>query len=163
MADTGTQQKLDVYLHEQRDLLAAACAIVGSPHVAEDLVQDCWLRWNARDYRPDQARPILLRIVKNLAIDWHRRRRVEFETLEAHRILQESPLDAERILDGKQQLSLVIKALEELPPRTLLAFRYSRVEGLTLKEAGRKMGVSESRVSQLVSDAVLRIVSAIDV
>ncbi|MEL6206226.1 MAG: sigma-70 family RNA polymerase sigma factor, partial [Pseudomonadota bacterium] len=108
------------------------------------------------------ARPILLTIIRNLSFDWHRRRRVEFETLEPHRILQDAPHDSERIVAARQELELVVRALEQMPPRTLLAFRYCRVNGHTLKEAGQRLGVSGSRVSQLVSDAIIRILDALD-
>lgn len=162
MGQSSTDEQLQSYLREHADLIAAARSIVGNVDVAEDLAQECWLRWSARSYNTERARPILFTIIKNLAFDWHRRRRVEFETLEAHRILQSTPHDSERIVSARQQLERVVRALETLPPRTLQAFRYCRVNGDTLKEAGQRLGVSESRVSQLVSDAVLRIVTALE-
>lgn len=150
------------YLREREDLLAVARAAVGNVHVAEELVQDCWIRWTRRSYPAVDARPVLMRIVKNLAIDWHRRRRVEFAALEEQRLLQELQPDSERIIIARDRLHRVIKALENLPPRTLLAFRYCRVDCLTMKETGMRLGVSESRVSQMVSDAVVHIALALD-
>lgn len=153
---------LAAYLREKSDLTALAISVVGNSHVAEDIVQDCWLRWSQRRYPLDQARPILMRILKNLAIDWHRRRRIEFECLEAQRILQDQAPDVEREVIARDRLERVIRALQELPPRTLFAFRCSRVGGLTLKETGRRLGVSESRASQLVADAIVHITTALD-
>lgn len=160
MGDAEKNQ--DVYLRARHELIARARCVVGNLHVAEDLVQDCWLRWSEHNYPTKRARPILLRIVTNLAIDWHRRRRVEFEALETKRLHQDAPPDVERTIMARQKLDLIIQALQHLPPKTLLAFRYSRVDGLTLKETGKRLGVSESRASQLVTDAVLRIVEAIE-
>lgn len=153
---------LSAYLCERDDLVGLAISVVGNSHVAEDLVQDCWLRWSAREYPADKARPILVRILKNLAIDWHRRRRLEFEVLEGRRILQETAPDVEREVIARQRLECVVKALEQLPPRTLFAFRCSRVECLTLKETGKRLGVSESRASQLVADAIVHIAIALE-
>lgn len=143
-------------------MLKLAKAAVNNVHVAEDLVQDCWIRWSGRSYPLSEARPILMRILKNLAIDWHRRRRVEFEVIEAQRILHDPSPDTERVVIARDRLNKVIAALEALPPRTLLAFRLCRVDSLTLKQAGKALGVSESRVSQIVSDAMVQIVSALD-
>lgn len=160
MADTNDQ--LDAYVSERRDLIALARSIVGNTDVAEDLVQDSWLRWSTREYALDHARPILMRIVKNLAFDWHRRRRVEFEVLEAQHIFHDTPPDTERIVIARQRLDKVTRALQTLPPRTLLAFRYCRVDSMTLKETGKKLGVSESRACQLVSNAIIHIIAELD-
>ena len=162
MKKDSDHPSLAPYLRERSDLVALARAAVGNAHVAEDLVQDCWLRWSQREYPKDQARPILTRILKNLTIDWHRRRRREFEALETQRLLQISSPDVERVMIARQRLEKVIDALQELPPKTLLAFRYSRFDCLTLKETGRRLGVSESRASQLVADAVIRIITVLE-
>ncbi|MEM1162360.1 MAG: sigma-70 family RNA polymerase sigma factor [Pseudomonadota bacterium] len=162
MAREMSDPALTAFVKDRDDLIVVACSVVGNVHVAEDLVQDCWLRWSQREYPAHQARPILMRIVKNLAIDWHRRRRLEFGALEAHRLLQDAPPDAERVVNGRQRLAVVVRALQELPARTLFAFRCARVENLTLKETGKRLGVSESRASQLVADAIVHISGALD-
>ncbi|MDA5556447.1 RNA polymerase sigma factor [Shimia sp. MMG029] len=149
---------LDTFVDERDRLIAAAYRIVDSHAVAEELVQESWIRWHAKQYPAEHTRPLLLRIVKNLAIDWHRKRRIEFEAIETQRLLDETALDAERVVLARQQLHNVIKLVETLPPKVRLAFRYSRIEGMTLKEVGKRLGVSESRASQLVSDAIVRLV-----
>lgn len=157
-----TDPKAAVYLHHRDDLVAVARAVVGSADIAEDVVQDCWLRWSGHDYEADRARAVLRRIVRNLALDWRRRRRVECEAVETQRLHLHGPLNAEHIVSARQELARVIEALDQLPPRTLRAFRLARVEGRTLKEVGRRMEVSEVRVSQLVSDAMVRIIAALE-
>ncbi|MEM9045488.1 MAG: sigma-70 family RNA polymerase sigma factor [Pseudomonadota bacterium] len=161
MDDKFSDKALAAYLRERGSLIALAYSVAGNSHVAEDLVQDCWLRWSQRDYPEDKAGPILARILKNLAIDWRRRRTLEFEVLEAQRVFQDHSPDVERAVIARERLTRVVKALQELPPRTLLAFRCSRVECLTLKETGRRLGVSESRASQLVADAIVHIAAAL--
>lgn len=160
------QQRFDpalkILVDERDTLIAAACRIVDNRAIAEELVQDVWLRWHAKQYQPSQARALLLRMVKNLAIDWHRRRRIEFEAIETQRVLQETPYDAERIIGARQELERVVRVVEKLSPKSRLAFQYCRVEGLTLKETGKRLGVSESRVSQLVSDAIVRIAAVLE-
>lgn len=152
---------LRTFVDEREMLFVAAYRIVDNRAVAEELVQESWLRWHGKGYQPSQARALLLRIVKNLAIDWHKKRRTEFEAIETQRLLQDLPHDAERIIGARQQLGRVIRAIESLPHKARLAFRLSRVEGLTLKQAGERLGISESRTSQLVSDAIVRIAAAL--
>lgn len=161
-AEQTTDDPLTCYISERRALISLAQSVVGSTHIAEELVQDSWLRWTSKSYAKEHARPTLMRIVKNLAIDWHRRRRVEFEAIEAQRLMQEDAPDSERMLIGKQRLELVIAALQTLPPRTLMAFRFSRIDNLTLREIGTRLGVSESRACQLVADAMVCIVAALE-
>lgn len=60
--------KLDIYLANRQALVDYVAPIVGGQAQAEDVVQDAWLRFDARDTRPVQ-RPVayLYRIVRNLA------------------------------------------------------------------------------------------------
>lgn len=162
MAPLPFDPGLKTFVDERDRLIAAAYRIVDNRAVAEELVQESWLRWHGKTYPPDHALSLLLRIVRNLSIDWHRKRRVEFEAIETQVLLQESPLDAERIVEARQQLERVIRVIDLLPPKSRLAFRHARIDGLTLNETGQRLGVSQSRASQLVSDAIVRIVEALD-
>lgn len=155
-------QNLAAFVGQRDDLIALACSVVGSRHIAEELVQDSWIRWEKHSYAPDQARPVLMRIVKNLALDWYRRRRRETENLANLTPDLDAELDTERVVIARQQLVIAVKALEQLPERTLIAFRLSRLEGLTLRETGLRLGVSEVRAYQLVSKALLHVIEALD-
>ena len=64
------------------------------------------------------------------------------------------PSRAYRILDVRQTLAAAIQRLPERE-RTVIGLHY--YEGLTLKEIGEVLGVTESRVSQLHSKAILRL------
>lgn len=162
MAKHAVDPGLATFVGERDDLIALAHSVVGSRHIAEELVQDSWIRWSGQTYATDEARPILFRIVKNLAVDWYRRRRREVEHLTSQDASQEVEFDTEHKVIARQELRLAIKALEQLPPRTLQAFRLSRLEGLTLRETGQRLGVSEARACQLVSKALLHVVQALD-
>ncbi|MEM9122459.1 MAG: sigma factor, partial [Pseudomonadota bacterium] len=121
MTKPGCDPALERFLPEREDLIALARTVVGCPSVAEDLVQDCWLRWRAKAYPSDKARPILMRIVKNLAIDWHRRRKREADGLETQKLHWAEAPDTERIVGARQELALVVRALSECPERTVYA------------------------------------------
>ncbi|MEM6891955.1 MAG: RNA polymerase sigma factor [Pseudomonadota bacterium] len=149
---------LERFLHERDDLLALARSVVGQPDVAEDLVQESWLRWQSMSYPSRDARPILIRIIKNLATDWHRRRAVELKNSHGYRFLRGETPDSERIVIARQQLHRVVNALAELPEQTILAFRMRRLEGLTFEEIGSRLGISKASAHRVVAQALVRIV-----
>jgi RNA polymerase sigma factor for flagellar operon FliA len=65
--------------------------------------------------------------------------------------------DPVRIFESAEAKDILASAIERLPERekTVIALYY--YEGLTLKEIGTVLGVTESRVSQLHTKAVLRL------
>ena len=63
-------------------------------------------------------------------------------------IEDESP-GALEIMEQAEEVEGVVKALEKLPEREKILLSLYYYEGLTLKEIGKVLGVTESRVSQL--------------
>ncbi|HSQ03486.1 MAG TPA: RNA polymerase sigma factor FliA [Burkholderiales bacterium] len=75
--------------------------------------------------------------------------------LDSHRVdRDEDPLD--RLLDRSRR-ALLIKAIEELPEREKLVMGMHYEQELNLREIGEVLGVSESRVCQLHSQAIARL------
>ncbi|ACZ19537.1 FliA/WhiG family RNA polymerase sigma factor [Thermanaerovibrio acidaminovorans] len=64
-----------------------------------------------------------------------------------------SPSPQEEV-ERREELALVRRALEELPERERLLLSLYYQEGLTLKEVGAVLGVTESRASQLHGRAI---------
>lgn len=153
---------LKAFVDERSTLMAVACRYVDSPAVAEELVQESWLRWHAKEYKPDQIRPILLQIVRNLSIDWLRRQKTERVGLAELLERSDDVPDTERVVIARQELRCVIRALQRLPKKTLKAFRWRRLEHLTYKDIGRRLGVSEAGAYRLVADALFQVILALD-
>lgn len=152
-----SDQATATFLEEREKLIAIAVSVVRNVDVAEDLVQDSWLRWNQQNYPAAEARPILKRIVSNLALDWYRRQKLEKRVAAAHSLHIEHSLDSERIIIAREELNKVVRALSELPERTVEAFRMNRVEGLGLAQIAERLGVSVPRAHQLVRQAIVHI------
>ncbi|MEM6387089.1 MAG: sigma-70 family RNA polymerase sigma factor [Pseudomonadota bacterium] len=150
------------FIDEREDLLALAHSVVGSRAIAEDVVQESWIRWHGRSYPTDRARPLLRRIVANLARDWYRRARTERNINQYIADEVELYPDSERVIIARQELRLVVDALRELPERTLVAFRLSRIEGRSLTEIGALLGVSTPRAHQLVRGALVHVAKRLD-
>ena len=65
--------------------------------------------------------------------------------------------DPQAALDNVDVRETLVEAIETLPERETLVVALYYFEGLTLREIGEVLGVTESRVSQLHSKAVLRL------
>ena len=79
----------------------------------------------------------------------------ENDFLDSHEVETErTPLDM--LLQGNRR-ELLIRAIEELPPREKLVMGMHYQQELNLREIGEVLGVSESRVCQLHSQAVARL------
>lgn len=63
----------------------------------------------------------------------------------------------ERILMGKQAIERLMKAIDELPPRTAQAFVLYRFEHLTREAVGRRMGITAKAVEALLKRAFERL------
>jgi RNA polymerase sigma factor FliA len=60
------------------------------------------------------------------------------------------------MFESEEVKHILADAIEHLPDRERVVITLYYYEGLTLKEIGKVLGVTESRVSQLHTKAVLR-------
>lgn len=146
-----------VFACRRSELIAAAENVVGSRAVAEELVQESWLRWRAKSYDTRRAGPLLHRIVRNLALDWLRRERVERDSLAEPQFAPGTVPDGERVVIGRESVRMAAAALAELPERTQRAFVLRRVEGASYDSIGVALGVSSQRAHQLVRTALIHV------
>ena len=161
-------QCLEVYLNHRTALIDYAAQILGCRARAEDVVQDAFLRYSARedDVPPDKimdtrkpiVRPVsyLYRIVRNLALDGMRRSAASgcnTDNTALERLSAPTATPEQTALD-RDRLRVLADALMELPERTRIAFDMHRIEGLSLQEVAEHLGVSVVRAHQLVKDAL---------
>ena len=69
--------------------------------------------------------------------------------------------DPSEVMDATDMKDRVADAISRLPEREKLVVALYYYENLTLREIGEVLGVTESRVSQLHTKAVLRLKSAL--
>lgn len=152
-----TTNGLATFVEERERLIALARSFVRDAAVAEDLVQDSWLRWHGRRYQEADAKSIFRTIVVNLARDWWRRRQTERAALDALAVIPEAVPTTERVVIARDDLARVVATLEQMPPRTRAAFEMSWLEGMTLSEIGSRLGVSKTRVHQMVAKTLVEL------
>lgn len=161
-AETCSEPVLDVFVADRELLIALAYRIVDSRAVAEELVQESWIRWQRRDYLASDARPILRRIVSNLAKDWRRSQTAEQTALGEVQAFYASAPSSESALIAKNELLLVIRTLGKMSPRHRRAFRMRTVDGKTYKDIGARLGLSISHARNLVEQVIVEIVLVLD-
>lgn len=157
-----SDQAVGTFIEERERLVALACSIVRDQAIAEDIVQESWIRWTGRNYSAHGARPIFRRIVMNLARDWYRRSKTEMEVMNTQRLLFSSSFDSERIVFARLEVIAVARAVAHLPDRTRHAFRMHRIEGLGYAEIGKRLSISPSTAFAHVENALVALVLATD-
>lgn len=76
-------------------------------------------------------------------------------------IKEDSDLSPENIVEGEEKLQILTKAIDMLKEKDKLVLSLYYYEEFTLKEIGKVLEVSESRVSQLHSRAIVNLRNAI--
>ncbi len=147
-------QGLQRDFEDNREQLLRYLRAHGAGDIAEDLLQELWLKIAAGTPGPIASpRSYLFRAATNLMIDLRRseaqqqRREVEWSGL-VDRLPDSAANDPgpERELAGRRALARVQAELQKLPPRALSIFRQHRIDGLTQREIANAKGLSASTI-----------------
>ena len=144
----------DLYVRHAPAALRFAFFLTGDRELAQDLVQDAFVRIAGRFRylrQPDAFEAYLRRTIVNLFTSHLRRLRLERAELARER--------AERPTDPPPQDAVehdeLVRALEHLPERQRAAVVLRFYEDLTEREAADVMGCSTSALNSLVSRAMV--------
>lgn len=126
--------------------------------LAEDLAQEALLRLWQRRRKLDptgSALSYLYQIARNLALDEMRKLQVRRRFREEHtRSDAASTITPLRLLEDREALEGMQRALEQMPERRRESFMLVRIQKLSLKEAAKVMGVAPQTVANQVSAAL---------
>lgn len=154
--DLATQQ-------HWRDLVRFLTRRLKCEATAEDLAQDAYLRMLQSAQPIVNARAFLFHVGANLANNHRRleRRRAELRA-EIHDLLSGSCEEAlgERNAMAAERLRVIAAVLPTLPDRTREILLLSRLEGLSSREIGRRLGISGTAVEKHLQKALLRLMRA---
>ncbi len=142
-------------------LLAAR---TGDPALADDLLQDLWIKIRTLEPGPvGNPEAYIFRMAQNLATD-HARSRIQRALREEHwveasttvsdGIARDDLPDAERTLIAREELSRVRQALADMPTRAAEVFQLHRVEGESHSEIAARLGISRSAVEKSMAIAL---------
>lgn len=126
------------------------------PGDAQDLAQEVFERLCRPEVlaRIDRIDGYLFGVAANLATEHFRRRRVRLAHPAADFVesLQRSEDFApDRLLEGREELALIVAALNELPERMRHIFILARLENLPRAEIAVRLGISKSLVEQQIT------------
>jgi RNA polymerase sigma-70 factor (sigma-E family) len=127
-------------------LLRLSIALSGHPHVAEDMVQDAFVRVAPRigELDTDEVRPYLRRVVVNLWKDRLRRLVVQMR----HLGTPATSLEPASSMEAKDAMW---RALSRLPPRQRASVVLRYYEDLSEQEVARVLGCSLGTVKSQTS------------
>jgi RNA polymerase sigma-70 factor, ECF subfamily len=148
------------YRAHLRDVYSYSYYRVGNHHDAEDVTEQAFLqayRHFERAQRESNGRPLrpwLIRIAHNLASNYHRDRsrrpEANIEAIEppAH------PHSTERVVEGREELRLVMRKLDGLPDdrRDALIMRFAL--GMSNREIARALGRTDGATKVLIHRAL---------
>lgn len=166
-------QAVETYYEE---LLRFAQQRTGSDMLAEDVIQDAWIRATKTSVAmPDNPRAYLYRMVGNLTVDHIRRRRViaKVETSElqasnhsnwgggdwpeqkTQQVAASLAPAIEDIVVAQQELVILTNAVQELPEQCRRVFLLYRGNGLTMREVALQLDISIKTVEKHIARAML--------
>lgn len=131
------------------------------PEIAEEIVQDqfvyIWERRHTIQIR-DSYKSYLFKAVKNKSINYLKSRfaKTNFvkEELSYDLSEQTNPL---KLIEDKEQTTLVTKALEYLPERCHVIFSMSRFGELSNKQIANELNISEKTVENQITIAIKKL------
>lgn len=137
----------------------------GSVEDAKEIVQEAYAKMLALEH-PGTISLLagyLWRIAVNLAIDRKRHRAVhERFTSAAEPALEQQELSAESVVEARERLAIVERAIAELPPRCLEAFVLHVLQGKTFDAVGREMVISGRMAKKHVARALEYLQTCLD-
>ena len=145
-------------------LYRAAWALTGSPHDAEDLVQETFARVLSRPrvLRGNDELAYLMRVLRNTFLSGRRtasrRPQVTARVEELDLPDRSSAEQPEHAIEAQE----VYGAIAELPEDFRLALVAVDILGLSYGEAGRALGAGEATITSRLYRARRRVVAAVD-
>jgi len=134
-----------------------ASRLTGDPDVAEDLVQEAFVRF-AREQGIEHHRAWLFRVVSNLAINAHRstHRRSLLKRVWHRHVLSDAPPDPDEAYETLELRQLVQEALAKLSDRDRVLL-LMREEGFKHAEIAAAIGSTPKSVGTLLARALTRV------
>jgi RNA polymerase sigma factor (sigma-70 family) len=149
-----------IFIAQRTALRHTAHGILHNRELAEDVVQEAYLRLREQQQASSVREPVayFFQTVRNLSIDRLRRLNLEanvFAVDDEAGEVESSTGSPEHIAIDRENLRRAEQVLTTLPRRTRQAFELHRIGGHTQQEVAVRLGVSTTLVNFMLRDAAL--------
>lgn len=156
--DRKEQVVTRMYQDHRQDVFLHLLSMVKNRDIAEELVQDSFIRLSRVPGIEviRQPRAFLIKIATNLALDYLRQQKKipSFEAEDAFNNLESNqPAQLEEVIK-ERQLNQLKQTIAQLPDRSREALMLARFKEMTLKEVAREMGISQTMVEKHLKTAL---------
>jgi len=165
---TDAEERHSLYLTHRPALVDYAARILGSREAAEDIVQEAYLRFAPGRAPSESARQgpaYLYRIVRNLAFDVLKRRKIEYRGHSEDPPFWTVPQQAdspEQAVMYSDEVRVAAAVLDGLPSEIRIAVEMYRFGGHTLEGVADHLGISVATAQRHVRTAKVKIATALD-
>ena len=131
-----------------------------TPHEAEDLVQEAWIKMASyeREHPIKQPEAFLMRTALNLSVDAHRMSISHGEEVAVEDVvLIDVAPSIDDVVLAKERMARLTICLRRLSPKTRDIFLSYRLEDLTYQEIAARHGLSVSTVEKHVARAMAQL------
>jgi RNA polymerase sigma-70 factor (ECF subfamily) len=162
MINQYNMEILETFLGMRGRLKAVILGLVRCRPTADDLVQDTFVRlWERKATLPEKldVQGYFMRTGRNLAIDHQRRSRIApfVDGVDHLEFIADPSPSPEGQAIAREQVRVLAKAIDQLPPRARAVFLMARLEGMTYMQIGEVLGVSPKTVFSHMVTALERI------
>ncbi|GJL55326.1 MAG: DNA-directed RNA polymerase sigma-70 factor [Nitrospirales bacterium] len=132
---------------------------LGSASLASEVIHETYLRvTNIRqNLLIANPRAYLYRIANNLATDVYRKEHIRAKYLSPEPLQETVPYEApsaEREVAGRERLALLLRAIEDLPPRCREVFMMRKFEQMDYQDIAARLGISKNMVEKHLRKAL---------
>ncbi len=150
---SGKEELFDfIFRKYYKSLCAQAVLYVKDNDLAQEIVQECFIRFWEKRSELDEVRKLstfLSFMVRNRAIDFLRKEKVQMTLVDSLQYQHQND-SADNLAISHEFEEILMEAILKLPDRCREAFEYSRFEGLTYGQIADKMGISQKAVEALI-------------
>jgi RNA polymerase sigma-70 factor (ECF subfamily) len=150
----------EMYLRHHDALRRFLTRMLRNEDIAADVAQDAYVRIIrfAPRHLMDNPKAYLFQVAVNAARDRIARERTRGDLIDT-----EAPTEgiacpqpnAEAVTSGRERMYMLIKAVEELPPRCREVFLMSRFDGFSNGEIAQQLGISRNMVEKHIIKAMV--------
>lgn len=157
-SDKTANQDFERIITLHRGQLLKALERMLSPAESEEVLQEASLRvWMILETLDiDAIKPYWYRVARNFALSRLRHEKVQRTTLPALVSGAEdaNTFDADRVHESDESHSVLIEAINSMPPARRNVFVYRKIDGYSQKEIAQKMGISVNTVENHIANGM---------